>query len=260
MTKLVGILNVTPDSFSDGNKFNRPDKACARITQLLADGADIIDIGAESTRPGAIPLTADEEWARLYPLIEKLKEIYVPAQFSVDTRHAFVAGMVASQWSPDVMINDVSGLADPAMGKTVAAYGMRVVIGHLPVQANGNISAAHQVSMTEEQQVKDQLLKRYSAAQIAGISAANIVLDPNLGFGKSRELNIKLLGFAALVNKIPVMIGYSRKRFLGVDRLDDRVNVRAGEIAMAAGAAYLRVHDVAAHRAAVDLKNKTLYT
>lgn len=248
MTKIVGILNVTPDSFSDGGQWNQPEAAVQRVKQLFDEGADIIDIGAESTRPGATAVTAEYEWQRLEPIIQQLRKICAPDHFSFDTRHGETAKRIASVWSPDVIINDVTGLSEPQMVEAVALYGLRVVVGHLPAAARGDIARAHQQKMTNEHEIKQELMERVETLMQMGINKQNIILDPGIGFGKTPELNHKLVAFAALVPDFPVMIGYSRKRFIGEYRLDPQVNAALGKKAVAAGTAYLRVHDVAIHK------------
>ncbi len=247
MTEIVGILNVTPDSFSDGGQFTNPPQATERVKQMFEEGADIIDIGAESTRPGAVEVRVEEEWTRLEPLLNQLAHYYPAHRFSIDTRHPEIARRIAKLWSADVMINDVTGLSDPDMVDVVATCKLKVIMSHLPKEAQGNIEKAHQQKITNEEQVREELLEKFSEVQAAGIRAEKIVLDPGIGFGKSPELNRRLLGFAALVPHIPVMIGYSRKRFLGESCMSAETNLRAGRIAIAAGAQYLRVHDVSSH-------------
>lgn len=249
MTEIIGILNVTPDSFSDGGKYNNADRALERVSSLLEEGASLVDIGAESTRPGAVEIETEEEWLRLEPVLAKLQLHYPPSIFSIDTRHHEVVRRSVAMWSPELTVNDMSGLNDRLMVDVVAAHALRVVLGHLPPTALGSTSRAHHQKKTDSQwEVLDQLITSYIKAVAMGIKPENIVLDPGIGFGKTSRLNNLLIGFAALTPSLPVMIGYSRKRFLGPNRFEATVNAEAGRRAVRSGAAFLRVHDVAVHR------------
>ena len=243
MTQLVGILNVTPDSFSDGNLFWDPELAVRHAEQLFADGAALVDIGAESTRPGATPVSPAEEWRRLKPVLEWFTTLY-PGQLSIDTYHPETAERALSL--RDFVINDVTGMSNPAMAGIVIERQARCVIGHSP---GANIQAAHQAKPIDSiQKVVDDLLSKAKSLEAKGLKHAKIILDPGIGFGKTPELNKQLLEFAKYVPQYEVMIGYSRKRFLGDKRMELETNLAAGRKAIAAGAAYLRVHDVARHR------------
>lgn len=242
MTELVGIANITPDSFSDGGQFIDPNKAITHIEQLFGDGASIVDIGAESTRPHATPLTDEEEWQRLEPVLTKLIPHY-PGQLSIDSYHpstikrAFAIG--------SVIVNDVTGLRDQKMIELVVTLQATAIISHLP---DMSIEAAHQnkpVSTVE--QVRHELLAKAQAMEALGLPRAHIILDPGIGFGKTKALNFELLKFGTQVPDYDVMIGYSRKGFLGVQRMELEPNIEAGRIAITHGAKYLRVHDVAGH-------------
>lgn len=248
MTQLVGILNYTPDSFSDGGRYNAVDAALAHIDQLIMDSADIIDIGAESTRPGATPLTAEEEWERLSPLFDALTP--EGAIFSLDTRHAENAQRALDKgfhW-----INDVSGFADDAMIEVVKPYGCKLVMMHsLTIPADKN------VTLPADADVIDVLLK-WSQKQVArlekkGIRRHHLIMDPGLGFGKTaaqsgqiieRIIELKACG-------LPLFIGHSRKSFLGEgDR--DAGTLAVSRQLISKDIEYLRVHDVAAHRALLE--------
>jgi len=246
MVQLVGILNVTPDSFSDGGLFNNAHEAVRHAIKLLSDGASLLDVGAESTRPGAIELSDDEEWERLEPVLRKLIPIY-PGKISLDSYHprtfkkAFKIG--------SVIINDVTGLNNPQMVEVVCKLNARVIISHLP---NIPLQEAHRTHpVNQVKQVKDELLNKVRLLEHCGLSRQNIILDPGIGFGKTMELNTELLKFAEQVSEFDVMIGYSRKRFLGEHRMDLKPNIEAGRVAIAHGAKYLRVHDVAGHAKAL---------
>jgi dihydropteroate synthase len=243
MVKLVGILNVTPDSFSDGGQFYDPDAALRQAARLFEDGAVLVDVGAESTRPGATPISTEEEWRRLLPILQRLIERY-SEQISVDTYHPETVRRALDMG--DVIINDVTGMNDPEMIKAVAEAGARCVVSHLPA---ADTQSAHEGRLVDDiGRVREDLLIRAAALQEAGLPKEKIILDPGLGFGKTPELNRRLLKFAEEVPDYPVMIGYSRKRFLGEKRMELETNLEAGRIAANAGAAYLRVHDVAGHR------------
>lgn len=244
MTKLVAILNFTPDSFSDGGRYSSVSAALAQIEQFIADGADIIDIGAESTRPGATPLSAEEEAQRLAPLFAEL--VVQGAQFSLDTRHAENAKRALDmgfQW-----INDVSGFSDDAMIDAVRPYGCHVVMMH-----SLTVPADKHVTLPAETDVINMLLgwsqKQVARLEKKGIRRFRIIMDPGVGFGKTaaqsgqiieRIMDLKNAG-------LPLLVGHSRKSFLGEgDR--DRATLAVSRQLIGKDVAYLRVHDVAAHR------------
>ena len=246
MSSIVGILNITPDSFSDGGSWNNPETVLGRVETLFTEGADIIDIGAESTRPGATTVQVRTEWQRLKPIIANLRERYPADKFSIDTQHARVASLAIQHWSDELMINDVTGLHDPGMVDLVAAQGSRVVVCHLPKEANGEIKRAHAVKETSLDRVITELHSTIAHVIDRGVDPSNIIADPGIGFGKHPNLNQKLIGFARYT-EYPAMIGYSRKKFLGPQRLEPDYNAEMGKLAANCGAKYLRVHDVAAH-------------
>ena len=242
MTKLVGIVNVTPDSFSDGGLFYDPASAIARADQLFHEGAYLIDIGAESTRPGATALSPEEEWQRLEPVLQVLLTKY-PGRVSLDSYHP--ESIEKAFRIHPVIVNDVTGMNNPRMVQTVVRLQATVIVSHLP---GLSIQQAHEYKpITDVKEVTHDLLAKEAILIAAGLHADQIILDPGIGFGKSPEVNWQLLRFAELVPGHRVMIGYSRKRFLGPDRMELEPNLKAGHIACAAGAAYLRVHDVAGH-------------
>jgi dihydropteroate synthase len=243
MVQLVGILNITPDSFSDGNLFLDPERAVKHAEQLFTDGAAIVDIGAESTRPGAIPISATEEWHRLAPVLEWFADLY-PGRLSLDTYHPQTAAKALAL--RPFIINDVTGFQNPAMVEHVAEHQAKCVVSHLPGK---DIQAVHQAEPLDDlQQVVDELLSQAATLEGKGIKHRDIILDPGIGFGKTVDLNWRLLEFASYVPDYKVMIGYSRKRFLGDKRMELKTNLAAGQAAIASGATYLRVHDVAGHR------------
>ncbi len=240
--KLVGILNVTPDSFSDGGQYFDATAAILQADKLFADGASLVDVGAESTRPNAVKLTADEEWQRLKSVLEVLIPKY-SGKISLDTYHpetvrrALAIGLV--------IVNDVTGMNNPDMINVVAELKPMVIISHLP---GSDIQLAHQsMPITDVNQVKNDLLSKAQQLISRGLPKSQIILDPGIGFGKTPEVNVQLLKFAEMVPDFDVMIGYSRKRFLGENRMELAPNLDAGRIAIKSGAKYLRVHDVAGH-------------
>jgi dihydropteroate synthase len=240
--KLVGILNITPDSFSDGGLYDDPQVAVLRAESLFSDGAAIVDVGAESTRPHATALSDTEEWQRLVPVLSELIPRY-PGQISLDSYHPATIRK-AFEIGP-VIVNDVTGLNNPYMVDAACELQAKVIVSHLP---NMNIQAAHKLQpVSTVQQVRDELLQKATLLEARGLPHSNIILDPGIGFGKTMELNYELLKFAEQVPGYDVMIGYSRKRFLGEDRMEVQPNIDAGRIAISHGAKYLRVHDVKAH-------------
>lgn len=243
MVQYVGIVNVTPDSFSDGGEYIDANAAIKQANKLFDDGAKFVDIGAESTRPNATPLTDDEEWQRLKTILEVLIPKY-PGRISVDSYHP---ATIKKAWTiGPVIINDVTGFNDPTMRNLAVELDATIIISHLPPHMT--IQQAHDATpVTSVQQVKDELLAKAKVLEDAGLDRRHIILDPGIGFGKSPEVNKQLLTFAELVPQYAVMIGYSRKRFLGEHRMEIGPNIEAGETAINSGATYLRVHDVASH-------------
>lgn len=242
MTQIVGILNITPDSFSDGGFYNTYDLALKKAAELFADGAVIVDVGAESTRPNAEPLTAKQEWDRLKVILPELIKKY-PGKISLDSYHP--ENIEKALKIGSVIVNDVTGMNNPKMVMVVLKYKPICIISQIP---NINIQAAHKGELIDDvNMVRNSLLLKKEMLIKGGLPKENIILDPGIGFGKTSELNKKLLGFAKELPNEKVMIGYSRKRFLGENRMDIEPNLQAGKIAIASGAAYIRVHDVAAH-------------
>jgi len=249
---VMGILNVTPDSFSDGGRFNSVDKALTHARAMAEAGADIIDIGAESTRPGFIPVDEAEEWRRLEPLLAPLLALGPP--LSIDTSKASIARRAAALGA--AVINDVTGLrGDPDMAAAAAESGAALVIMHhrQGIQ-NQEIDPALDI-------VADMLgffETSLALAEKAGVRREKIVLDPGVGFGKSVAQNLRALAATHVLRRhfgLPVLIGVSRKRFLGAltgapteGRL--AATLAANLAALARGAAIFRVHDVAEHVAA----------
>ncbi len=256
--QVMGVVNVTDDSFSDGGRYLDTDRAVEHGLRLVAEGAAIIDVGGESTRPGAVRVDAPVELARVIPVVEGLAAQGITV--SIDTMHAAVAK--AALDSGAKIVNDVSGgRADPAMAGVLAEAGVPWVLMHWR-SLTGDVS--HQVPAYGDvvAQVRTDLLAAVDAAVAAGVDAANLVIDPGLGFAKTAQHNWALLqALPELIGTgIPVLIGASRKRFLGallaghdgsVRPPDGRETATAVISALAAvhGAWGVRVHDV---RATVD--------
>lgn len=254
--RLMGILNVTPDSFSDGGRFLAPDAALAQARRMASEGADILDIGGESTRPGALEVPVLEEIARTAPVIAALHEVGVP--ISIDTRKSGVAQAALAAGAG--IVNDVSGLRhDPALAGVVARAGVPVVLMH----AQGDPATMQADPRYDDVllDVFDHLAARVAAAEAAGIARDRIVVDPGIGFGKTVAHNLALLRGLSLFHDLgcPVLLGASRKRFIGTitgaTDTDDRLpgSLVAALAGAAQGVQILRVHDVDATRAALAL-------
>ena len=252
-TKLMGILNVTPDSFSDGGLFNDVTIAIAHAKQMAAEGADIIDIGGESSRPGSQPLSEQEELKRILPIVKKLvKEISIP--ISIDTYKPQVAKACLKEGAH--MINDITGLLNQEMMDVVVQYDVPVVIMHM--KDTPKIMQANPVYGNVVTEVKEFLLNRSTVAKNAGIK--QIIIDPGIGFGKTLEHNLQLLRNLREFTMFgyPLLVGPSRKMFIGAitgrpvtDRLEG--TLAAVTIAIMNGANMVRVHDVKACKAAVQV-------
>ncbi|WP_254922183.1 dihydropteroate synthase, partial [Halorubrum sp. Ea8] len=258
-TAVMGVLNVTPDSFHDGGRHEALEDAIAGAERMVEAGVDVVDVGGESTRPGADPVTVDEEIDRVVPTIEAVRSVPAVADgdvlISVDTRKAPVAE-AALEAGADV-INDVTGLEDPAMREVVAEADCPVVVMHsldAPVDPTNDPEYDDVVG-----DVIESLRERLSLADTAGIDRDKVIVDPGLGFGKSAaeafELIDRIGEFAAL--DCPVLVGHSHKSMFGaVDREpSDREHATVAATALAAdrGADLVRVHDAAENRAAVDV-------
>lgn len=247
MTQIVGILNITPDSFSDGGQYNSYDKALARAAELFSSGAAIVDIGAESTRPNAKALSAPAEWKRLKDILPELIKKY-PSKISLDSYHPENIEK-ALKFGP-IIVNDVTGMNNPKMVNVVLQHKPICIVSQIP---NINIQAAHRDKpINSVSKVLKDLLNKKELLINGGLPKENIILDPGIGFGKTMSLNKIMLKFAKTLPKDKVMIGYSRKRFLGDNRMDVQTNLEAGKIAIESGAAYIRVHDVAEHYALIN--------
>jgi len=255
--RIMGILNVTPDSFSDGGLFLRPEAALMQARRMAAE-ADVLDIGGESTRPGAAEVSVDEETARTAPVIAALREGGLEAPISIDTRKAGV--FQAARDAGATILNDVTALAfDPAMAGAAAEAGLPVILMH---------SIATPATMQDDPRYDDVLLDVYDAlaerlavARAAGIAENRLAIDPGIGFGKTLEHNLALLARLSLFHNlgVPVLLGASRKRFIGTIGAEAEAARRMpGSLAVAlAGVAQgmqmIRVHDVAETRQALRL-------
>lgn len=256
--QIMGILNVTPDSFSDGGRFSDLDAAMRQAEAMVAEGADLIDIGGESTRPGSDSVPADEQIRRVVPVIRLIHEQYPQLTISIDTTLATVAEAAVSAGA--AIVNDVSaGGGDPNMLAFVAEAGVPIILMHsqgTPKTMQDNPFYADVIG-----EVEAALLKRIDAALAAGIRSENIAIDPGIGFGKRKQDNLDLLAnLPRLVDLgYPVLLGTSRKRFMGsicnVSEPSELVTATAVTTALGvmAGVALFRVHDVKANRQAADV-------
>jgi dihydropteroate synthase len=248
-TLVMGIVNVTPDSFSDGGMLSDDQAAVAHGLRLAAEGADILDVGGESTRPGAGPVPAGEELERVLPVIEGLREAAPEGvALSVDTRRPDVARAPIEAGAS--IVNDVTAAADPAMFDVVAASGAGLVLMHMLGEPRTMQDDPRYDDVVVE--VRDFLAARLGAAVAAGVARDRLCVDPGIGFGKNLDHNLRLLHDIASFGelRVPVLVGASRKRFLGeltdVDDASARVEGTAGAVAWCAanGVDVVRVHDV----------------
>jgi dihydropteroate synthase len=253
---LIGVLNATPDSFFDGGLYQTQARAVARAIQIAEEGADIIDIGGESSRPGSEPISEKEELKRLIPIVEAVHD-RVAVPLSVDTTKSEVARRAIQ--SGAVIVNDISALTfDPGMAQVVAESGAAVVLMHMQGTPKTMQRAPRYADVVAE--VRDFLDDRLHAATAAGISRKRILLDPGIGFGKLLEHNLTLLAHLDILARLgrPLLVGVSRKGFLGQilgQPVGERLFGTAAAVAMAIqqGATLLRVHDVAAMRDVVKI-------
>ena len=248
----MGVVNVTPDSFSDGGLFLDPQKAVAHALGLIADGADLIDVGGESTRPGAQPIDPAEELRRVLPVLHALRDAPVPV--AVDTTKPQVMRAAIAEGAS--VINDVNALRSPGALQTVAASRAGVCMMHMRGEPRTMQTAPHYKNVVAE--VRGFLLERLDAAVAMGIARERIALDPGFGFGKTAGHNLELLRNLERLAKLgaPVLVGLSRKSTLGaitgrpaLERLP--ASIAAALLAVQHGARIVRVHDVAATRDAL---------
>ncbi|MDQ3472523.1 MAG: dihydropteroate synthase [Acidobacteriota bacterium] len=258
-TLVMGILNVTPDSFSDGSQFSSLDQALAHAEQMIAEGADIIDVGGESTRPGAVPVSAEEEIARVVPVLEALA-IRTDTPISIDTTKALVAHAALAAGA--TIVNDISALRfDFHIADEVAKAGAGLVLMH----SRGTPVTMHKLPPVADimKEVISSLGSSITMAERRGVKRETIVIDPGIGFGKSQEQNLELIAkldqLAAAFQDLPLLIGTSRKSFIGrllADKngepapVEERLHGTLATIAAAVlkDAHIVRTHDVKAAR------------
>ncbi|MCL5042995.1 MAG: dihydropteroate synthase [Gammaproteobacteria bacterium] len=255
MTRIMGILNVTPDSFSDGGHFNQLDAALYRSEQMLAEGAELIDVGGESTRPGAAPVSVAEELDRVVPVVEALRSRFdVIVSMDTSTPEVMRAGADVGAG----LINDVRALRRPGALAAAAETGLAVCLMHMQGEPGSMQAAPHYDDLLAE--VNDFLLERSAAALAAGIAEEALLIDPGFGFGKTLEHNLQLFARMPEVAPLqrPLLVGVSRKSMIG-NLLQRPVEQRlAGGLALASlavglGARIIRTHDVAATLDAVRM-------
>lgn len=254
-TYLMGIVNVTPDSFSDGGQFYNPEQAVKHAVSLEAEGADILDIGGESTRPGHEPVSEAEELMRVLPVIENLpKNLSSPV--SVDTTKPAVARKALSEGT--AIINNVAHTDESLeLMMTAAEFGAGYVIMHSEKEFPSETNTLYRISRYFEYSIQ--------CALNCGLKEENLILDPGIGFYKTQEQNLEIVaGLSAFAGfGLPVLMGLSRKSFIGAvtgqpPERRDVPTIAANAIAIAGGADILRVHNVAAHQSAVRICDKIL--
>lgn len=257
-TKIIvmGVLNLTPDSFSDGGRFVDPEKAVAQFQRMEEEGADIIDIGGQSSRPGSEPVTVEEELKRVLPVLEQVTP-RCRALISIDTYRAEVAEVTLGRGAS--LINDITALgAEPVLAQVVAAHGAGLILMHkrgTPAEMQSDTSYHNLIG-----EISDHLRNAVALAERAGVAPEKIMVDPGIGFGKDVDGNLEIVRSVSRFCELgkPVMIGASRKSFIGKltgAEVDDRLagSLAAAVAAVIEGATAVRVHDVAATRQAVDI-------
>lgn len=249
----MGVLNVTPDSFFDGGRFLEPDAAVERALRLGEEGADLLDVGGESTRPGARAVPAGEELRRVLPVLERLAARGFPVPISIDTGKAQVARAAVAAGA--ALVNDVGGLADPEMARAVADGGVAAVLMHRRGTPADMQSLASYRDLLAE--VKAELAAALGRAVAAGVPPERTILDPGIGFAKTADQSLRLLARLPDLRELgrPLLVGPSRKSFIGhvtgapaAERLPGTLAAVAA--AVLGGATFVRVHDVAAARQA----------
>ena len=262
---VVGILNVTPDSFSDGGNFLDPEAAARHATAMLDEGAAIIDVGGESTRPGSDPVPQEEEIRRVVPVIERILAARPEAVISIDTYRSETAAAALEAGAR--IVNDITALrGDHRMAPVVADARSPVILMHMQGEPKTMQQEPRYKDVVSE--VRDFLASRAEHAVAAGIGPENIIVDPGIGFGKKLEHNLALLRNLEVVVELgfPVLIGASRKRFVGsitgVEEAAERVfgTVATTVLAYERGATLFRVHDVRANREALAVAEAVLHT
>ena len=259
-TAILGVLNVTPDSFSDGGRYSDPDRAFARALELEEQGADIIDIGAESTKPGSERISAAEELRRLVPVLKRLKG-HLTVPISVDTYKAEVAERAIEHGAE--IINDPSGLTmEPQLARVVSNFDAGLILNHMRGRPETWAKLAPMPDpMTT---IGHELEAAVSRTRTVGIDKARIVVDPGLGFGKRREQNSHILAHLGelMPLDLPILVGPSRKHFLSHETQDETRFATAAAVAISimGGAHIVRVHDVREMRAAADVADDIVRT
>lgn len=255
--KIMGILNITPDSFSDGGRYKHIDQALAQAERMLSEGADILDIGGESTRPGSDPVSAEEQINRVCPVIARLRKQHPNLDISIDTMSSLVAE-AAIQAGANI-INDVSGGDnDPQILAVCARHDVAIILMHMQGTPKTMQDNPHYDEVVAE--VKNALLQTETAL-LAGVEPEKIAIDPGIGFGKRRQDNLELLANLQelVATGYPVLLGTSRKRFMGaicnITEPHELVTATAVTTALGvmAGVKLFRVHDVLANRQAADI-------
>ncbi len=246
---VMGILNVTPDSFSDGGAHDGFEEALAHTSLMVSEGADIVDVGGESTRPGAEPVSAEDELARVLPVVQAIAEADRRA-VSIDTYKASVAHAACKAGA--VIVNDVTGMSDPEIVAAAAETGAAYVLTYNRGAADKDIDVASDMPAFFE--------AAFETCEAAGLARAHLILDPGVGFAKTYVQNFAALAHvpALVATGCPVLIGVSRKSFIGKltgADVDDRLagSLAAGLDSLKRGAHILRVHDVAAHKQAIKM-------
>ena len=257
-TKIMGILNVTPDSFSDGGQYFSPEDAIEHLNKLIGDGADIIDIGAESTKPGAKEVSSDEQLKRIIPVLNYINKNKITIPISIDTRNSEVANVCAGLGAS--VINDVSGLEfDKNMADVVAKHGVKVIIQHSKGTPENMQKNPEYENLTDD--IFKFLKNKIDYAISKGIPKENIIIDAGIGFGKTREQNFEILHrwkeFQSL--DCPVMLGISRKSLLdmpnSVNEEKDLYTLALNSILINENIDYIRVHNVKIHKKLLEMLN-----
>ncbi len=253
---VMGVLNLTPDSFYDGGRYTREAKALRRVEEMIGEGADIIDVGGESVRPGAELINLDEELSRVIPVIEKVRRLF-PVTISIDTYKAEVARQAIEEGAE--MVNDISGLRfDPDLRKIVAGYGVPLILMHIKGTPKNMQDNPRYHSLMEE--IISYLRKSIKLAEESGVDPARIIVDPGIGFGKTTAHNLEILRRLEELKSLdkPILVGISRKSFIGnvlglpqEERLEG--GLAATSMAVSGGARIVRTHDVKPTRQAVDM-------
>ena len=255
-TKIMGILNVTDNSFSDGGEFLEPEKAFEHLKEMVRDGADIIDIGAESTRPYSEPVSADVQLKRLLPVLELVKKAKIKVPLSIDTRSAEVAEKCIKAGA--VIVNDVSGMTyDWCMADVVAKYGVHVIIQHSKGTPENMQKSPEYKNLMDE--IILDINQKIDFALTKGIEKNKIIIDPGIGFGKTRENNFEIIRRLTELYALdcPVMLGLSRKSLLNMQDEDnltkDIFTVALNTIAVENGVDIIRVHNVKLHKQLLNI-------